>query len=64
MRIYVQGLSSYRVLATVLEPRLGRPVSRFAINGWVQELGARSKTPLEVSAQLAPKWGGFLGVDG
>lgn len=64
VRIYIQGLSSYRVLATMLEDRLGRSVSRFTLNGWVQELGARAKTPLEISSELAPKWGGFLGVDG
>ncbi len=64
VRVYVHGLSSYRVLATMLERRLGKPVSRVALNGWVQELGARAKTPLEVSAELSPKWGGFLGVDG
>ena len=48
----------------MLEQRLGKPVSRFALNRWAQELGARAKTPLEVSAELSPKWGGFLGVDG
>jgi transposase-like protein len=64
VRIYVQGLSSYRVLATLLEQRLGTPVSRVTLNNWVQELGARAKTALEVSVELAPRWGGFLGVDG
>ncbi len=64
VRIYIQGLCSYRVLATMLECRLGKPVSRAVLNNWVQELGARAKTPLEVSLELAPKWGGFLGVDG
>jgi transposase-like protein len=64
VRIYVQGLSSYRVLATMLEQRLGKSVSRFTLNSWVLELGARAKTPLEVSVELTPKWGGFLGIDG
>jgi transposase-like protein len=64
VRIYVQGLSSYRVLATMLEHRLGVSVSRFTLNSWVLELGARAKTPLDVSIKLAPKWGGFLGIDG
>lgn len=64
VRLYVQGLSSYRVLAVMLEQRLGRPVSRFTLNGWVQELGERAKTPLEVSMELQPQWGGFLGIDG
>jgi len=64
VRVYVQGLSSYRVLASVLEHRLEKPVSRVALNSWAQELGARAKTPLEVSAELSPRWGGFLGVDG
>jgi transposase-like protein len=64
VRIYVQGLSSYRVLAAMLEHRLGVSVSRFTLNSWVLELGARAKTPLEVSVELAPKWGGFLGIDG
>ncbi len=64
VRTYVQGLSSYRVLATMLEHRLGQSVSRVALNSWVQELGPEAKTPLEVSAELTPRWGGFLGVDG
>jgi len=64
VRLYIQGLSSYRVLAVMLEQRLGRSVSRVTLNGWVQELGERAKTPLEVSMELQPKWGGFLGIDG
>jgi Transposase, Mutator family len=64
VRLYVQGLSSYRVLACMLGQRLGRSVSRFTLNGWVSELGGRAKTPLEVSKELAPTWGGFLGIDG
>lgn len=40
-------------------------MSRFTLNGWVDELGGRAKTPLEVSTELRPSsWGGFLGVDG
>jgi transposase-like protein len=64
VRLYVQGLSSYRVLASMLEQRLGRSVSRFTLNGWVSELGGQAKTPLEVSMELRPTWGGFLGIDG
>lgn len=65
MRLYVQGLPSYRVLSVLLEQRLGRPVGRFTLNGWVDELGGRAKTPVEVSAALRfASWGGFLGVDG
>ena len=64
VRTYVQGLSSYRVLSTLLEDRLGRTVSRFTLNNWVHELGEQAKTPLEVSSELHPKWGGFLGIDG
>ena len=65
MRLYVQGLPSYRVLSVLLERRLGRPVGRFTLNGWVDELGERARTPVEVSAELRPpSWGGFLGVDG
>lgn len=65
MRLYVQGLPSYRVLSVLLEQRLGRPVGRFTLNGWVDELGGRAKTPVEVSAELRPpSWSGFLGVDG
>lgn len=64
VRLYVQGLPSYRVLSVLLEQRLGRPVGRFTLNGWVDELGRRAKTPVEVSAELHPSWSGFLGVDG
>lgn len=31
---------------------------------WVLKLAAQAKRPIEVSLELAPKWGGFLGVDG
>jgi transposase-like protein len=65
VRLYVQGLSSYRILSVLLERRLGRPVGRATLNGWVDELGARAKAPVEVSAELQPRsWSGFLGVDG
>ncbi len=65
MRLYVQGLPSYRVLSVLLEQRLGRPVGRFTLNGWVDQLGGRAKTPVEVSVELRPpSWSGFLGVDG
>lgn len=63
--MYVQGLTSYRTLAALLEPRIGRPVSRFTINAWVDAAGAAAKTPLQMSAELAPPgWGGVLGIDG
>jgi hypothetical protein len=65
VRLYVQGLPSYRTLAALLEPRAGRPVSRVTLNRWVHRIGASAKTPLEVSADLAPPgWGGVLGIDG
>jgi transposase-like protein len=64
VRLYVQGLTSYRVLASMLEQRLGRSVSRYTLNGWVSELAGQAKTPLEVSKELRPNWGGFLGIDG
>lgn len=48
----------------MLERRLGCSMSRVTINRWVAELGERAKTPLEVSIELKPKWGGFLGIDG
>jgi hypothetical protein len=57
----VQGLPSYRILAVLLEPRLGRPVGRITLNRWVDTLGAAAMTPLEVSAKLRPPgWSGFL----
>ncbi len=52
VRLYVQGLPSYRTLAALLELRAGRPVSRMTLNRWVHRLGAAAKTPLEVSAEL------------
>ncbi|MGH2819979.1 MAG: hypothetical protein ACRDJ5_04925 [Actinomycetota bacterium] len=64
VRLYVQGLSSYRVLAAMPEQRLGRSVSRFTLNAWVSELGGAAKSPLEVFMELAPTWSGFLGIDG
>jgi hypothetical protein len=60
----VQALASYRVLAALLERHLGRSISRFTLNTWVDEIGGRAKTTLEVSQGLRPAWGGFLGVDG
>ena len=65
VRLYVQGLPSYRILSVLLEQRLGRQIGRVTLNGWVDDLGGRAKTPLEVSAELRPPgWSGFLGVDG
>lgn len=65
VRLYVQGLPSYRTLAALLSRQLDRPVSAMTLNRWVHELGGVAKTPLEVSASLAPTgWGGILGVDG
>lgn len=64
VRHYIQGLSSYRVLATMLEQRHGKSISRSTLNEWTLELGAGAKTPLEVSIELQPEWGGFLGIDG
>jgi transposase-like protein len=65
VRLYVQGLPSYRTLARLLEPHAGRPVSRMTLNRWVRVFGAAAKTPLEVSIELAPPdWCGVLGVDG
>jgi len=64
VRLYVQGLPSYRILAVLLGRRFGRSVSRFTLNTWVEDAGCRAKTPLEVSAELSPTWSGFLGVDG
>ncbi len=48
----------------LLEDRLDRPVAKETLNRWVLELGDRAKSPLQVSAELRPTWGGFLGVDG
>ena len=64
VRLYVQSLASYRVLAAMFERRFGRSVGRATLNAWVYELGGMAKAPLEVSAELQPRWGGFLGIDG
>lgn len=65
VRLYVQGLPSYRTLATLLGRQLDRPISAMTLNRWVQNLGHAAMTPLEVSATLVPPgWGGVLGVDG
>lgn len=48
----------------MFERRFGRSVGRVTLNNWVYELGGVAKTPLEVSAELQPQWGGFLGIDG
>lgn len=64
VRLYVQSLSSYRVLSVLLERRLGVGVGRSTLNRWVDHLGGLAKTPLEVSSELHPAWGGILGVDG
>jgi hypothetical protein len=48
----------------MLEHRFGRSVGRVTLNNWVYEVGGMAKTPLEVSAELQPQWGGFLGIDG
>jgi hypothetical protein len=48
----------------LLEARLGAPIAKSTLNSWVAAAGERAKTPLEVSAELRPSWGGVLGVDG
>lgn len=63
-RLYVQGLSSYRTLSRLVSAQVGRDVSRVTLNGWVDELGGRALTPVEMSAVLSPAWSGWLGVDG
>jgi hypothetical protein len=64
VRLYIQSLASYRVLAAMFEHRFERSVGRVTLNDWVYELGGMAKTPLEVSVELQPQWGGFLGIDG
>ena len=48
----------------MFERRFGRSVGRVTLNNWVCEVGGMAKSPLEVSAELQPQWGGFLGIDG
>ena len=52
------------MLAAIFEHRCEKSVGRVTLNNWVYELGGMAKTPLEVSAELQPHWGGFLGIDG
>ena len=52
------------MLSVLLERRLGVGVGRTTLNRWVERLGGLAKTPLEVSSELRPAWGGILGVDG
>jgi transposase-like protein len=63
-RLYVQGLVSYRTLSTLVSDRVGRRVSRVTLNSWVDDLGSRALTALELSGLLSPTWSGWLGVDG
>jgi transposase-like protein len=67
-RLYVEGLSSYRVLSRILTSRYGRSVSAMTLNRWVTQVAAAARTPLEVSAELtagsSSRWGGWLGIDG
>ena len=65
VKLYVQSLSPYRSLALQLARRLPTAPSRTTLWRWVDAAGSIAKTPLQVSAELAPPgWGGFLGVDG
>jgi hypothetical protein len=48
----------------MFERRSRQSLGRVTLNNWVCELGGMAKTPLEVSAELQPHWGGFLGIDG
>lgn len=63
-RLYVEGLTPYRRIASMLSQRVGHPISARAINTWVEAMGAAARSPLEMSARLRPTWGGALGVDG
>lgn len=64
-RIYIEGLASYRTLSRLLAGRVDPPPSAATLNRWVATVAEAAKTPLQVSAELAPpNWGGFLVVDG
>lgn len=52
------------MLSVLLESRLEARISPVTLNRWVDQAGEQAKTPLEVSAELRPRWGGVLGVDG
>lgn len=40
VRLYIQGLTSYRVLASLVEGRVGRPVGRVTINNPLMSRGS------------------------
>lgn len=64
-RLYIEGLASYRTLARLLGGRVDPAPSPITLNRWVVAVAEAAKTPLEVSAELAPpNWGGFLVADG
>lgn len=48
----------------MLDERLEAAPSPRTLNSWVDGIGGRVPTPLELSARLRPDWGGVLGVDG
>ena len=63
VRLYIQGRSSYRVLATMLERRLGLSVSRFTSTAGFKSSGPEPRRPLR-SRPSSPAVGSFLGNGG
>lgn len=63
VRRHVEGRESYRVIAKRVYEQSGRKISPTSLQRMVADLGARCKTPLEMSLELHPRWNGFLLVD-
>jgi transposase-like protein len=67
---YSQGLIRSAVKRYLEDSTALRPVARsFGISprsllNWVVRYGNNAKSPIEVAAELKPKWSGLLGVDG
>jgi transposase-like protein len=62
-RRHVEQRESYRVLAKRALEVSGRKISPTAVNGMVSEVARRCKEPLEMSAELHPRWKGYLLLD-
>lgn len=62
-RRHVEQRESYRVLAKRVREESGRAISPTSVNEMVAEVAQRCKGVLEMSAELRPRWTGYLLLD-
>ena len=62
VELYYDTRGSYRRVMKALMRR-GVKVSHVQVYRWIDELGAKCKSTVDVARELRPRWSGFLGLD-